>query len=54
MYACWFLNSSYLFHLLCEAKNIFIQFFLFVAWMFLETMKGLYIFCSYNENFWEW
>ena len=28
--------------------------FIFIVWVFLETMKGLYISCSFNENFREW
>ena len=42
MYACWFLNSSFLFYLLREAKLTFIQFH-FICWLNFFRNCGRFI-----------
>ena len=46
----WELTKYFLFPYLI---NVF-SFILFVGWICLETMKGLHISCSFNENFRKW
>ena len=37
-----------------KLSSFLFSFTLFVGWIFLEIMKDLYIFCSFNKNFREW
>ena len=49
-----FWTAHFYFIYFVNLSSFLFSFILFVGWIFLETMKGLYISCPFNENFREW